>query len=304
MPSGKEIKAGIKSVTNTKKITRAMELISTVKMKKAQESVLGSRPFAIAALRIFASVSESFGDIPSLAGHAHTTKRELLVVISSNKGLCGGYNVNTFKKVAQYRKEHPEMHLDYITIGKKAREFVLRTGGNLVADFSDAMKDAIEIRDVKPVSSMLREVFTKQVHEKLNYDAIKIVHSYYVSAINQKAIIKQFLPLDRADIMEFLSEIVGQDTSTLSEPQEYTIEPDTETIVNEVIPMILSMLLYEILLESKASEHSARMVAMKNAKDSATKKVSALTLSYNKARQASITKEVSEIVSGVESMKE
>ncbi|NDK19526.1 F0F1 ATP synthase subunit gamma [Candidatus Gracilibacteria bacterium] len=166
------------------------------------------------------------------------------------------------------------------------------------------MKDTIEIQDVKPVSSMLRELFTKQAFEKLNYDAIKVVHSYYISAINQKAIVKQFLPLSRADIVEFLNEVVGQDTSTLSEPQKYTIEPDTETIVNEVIPMILSMLLYEILLESKASEHSSRMVAMKNAKDSATKKVSALTLSYNKARQASITKEVSEIVSGVESMKE
>jgi F-type H+-transporting ATPase subunit gamma len=145
MASGKEIKARIKSVTNTKKITRAMELISTVKMKKAQESVLGSRPFALATLRIFANVSESLGDIPSIGGHKHTTKRELLVVISSNKGLCGGYNVNTFKKVAQYRKDHPELALDYITIGKKAREFILRTGGNLVADFSEVMKDTIEI---------------------------------------------------------------------------------------------------------------------------------------------------------------
>ncbi|MDD5198004.1 MAG: ATP synthase F1 subunit gamma [Candidatus Gracilibacteria bacterium] len=304
MASGKEIKARIKSVTNTKKITRAMELISTVKMKKAQEGVLSSRPFAIAALRIFANVSESLADIPSIGGHAHTTGREFLVVISSNKGLCGGYNVNTFKKVAQYRKDHPDMTIDYITIGKKAREFILRTGGNLVADFSDVMKDTIEIGDVKPVSSMLRELFIKHGHEKLNYDAIKIVHSYYISAINQKAVTKQFLPLNRTDIVEFLSDIVGQDTSNLTGSEKYNIEPDTETIVNEVIPMILSMLLYEILLESKASEHSSRMVAMKNAKDSATKKVSALTLSYNKARQASITKEVSEIVSGVESMKE
>lgn len=266
--------------------------------------MIGSRPFALAALRIFANVSESLGDISALCGHKHATKRELLVVISSNKGLCGGYNVNTFKKVAQYRKDHPDVHIDYITIGKKAREFILRTGGNLVVDFSDTMKDAIEIRDVKPVSSMLRELFVKQAHERLNYDSVKIVHSYYISAINQKAIVKQFLPLDRTQIIEFLSEIVGQDTSTLVQSREYIIEPDAETIVNEVIPMILSMLLYEILLESKASEHSSRMVAMKNAKDSATKKVSALTLSYNKARQASITKEVSEIVSGVESMKE
>ncbi len=116
--------------------------------------------------------------------------------------------MNTFKKVAQYKKDHPELTLDYITIGKKAREFILRTGGNLVADFSDAMKDAIEIQDMKPISSILRELFTTQAHEKLNYDSVKIIHSYYISAINQKAIIKQYLPLSRADIVEFLSDIV------------------------------------------------------------------------------------------------
>lgn len=226
------------------------------------------------------------------------------MVISSNKGLCGGYNVNTFKRVAQYRKDHPDVNLDYIAIGKKAREFILRTGGNLVGDFSDSMKDRIEVKDINPITSMLRTLFAVQEYERLNYDRIGIVYNYYVSAINQKSIVKQFLPLNKDDIINFLESIVGQDVTALKDEKLYVLEPDTETIANEVIPMILNMLLYEILLEAKASEHSARMVAMKNAKDSAGKKVSALTLSYNKARQASITKEVSEIVSGVESMKE
>lgn len=243
-------------------------------------------------------------EMPIIAGHKQKTGRELLVVISSNKGLCGGYNVNTFKKVAQYRKDHPMADLDYISIGKKAREFILRTGGNLVSDFSDAMKDAIEIRDVKPVVRTVLNLFTNEQYPKLNYDRIVIVHSYYISAINQKAIMKQFLPLSKDDILSFLEEIAGEDIASLQTEQDYSVEPSEETIVSEVIPMILEMLLYEIFLESKASEHSSRMVAMKNAKDSATKKVSSLTLTYNKARQASITKEVSEIVSGVESMKE
>lgn len=133
---------------------------------------------------------------------------------------------------------------------------------------------------------------------------MSIVHSYYISAINQKAVVKPFLPLQRDEIIGFLGGVIGQDVASFTESKEYAIEPSVEVIVSQVVPMILDMLLYEIFLESKASEHSSRMVAMKNAKDSATKKVSALTLSYNKARQASITKEVSEIVSGVESMKE
>ncbi|EKD29467.1 MAG: ATP synthase gamma chain [uncultured bacterium (gcode 4)] len=290
-----------------------MELISTVKMKKSQEWVLSSRPFALATLKIFAKIGESLREISVIAGHeGEATNREIMVVISSNKGLCGGYNVNTFKKVAQYRKDHPDVAIDYISVGKKAREFILRTGGNLLADFSDAMKDNIEIQDIRPIASTLRSLFNPREKEMIDeqenvilYDRVNIIYSYYISAINQKSVIKQFLPLNRGDITDFLESIVGQDVSTLATTEEsYKIEPNGDTIVNEVIPMVLDMLVYEIFLEAKASEHSARMVAMKNAKDSAVKKVDALTLSYNKARQASITKEVSEIVSGVESMKE
>lgn len=255
-------------------------------------------------MRILSRFGKTFAELPLIAGHKNRANRELLVVISSNKGLCGGYNVNTFKKVAQYRKDRPDTDIDYIAVGKKAREFILRTGGHLVSDFSDAMKDTTELSDVKTIVRMILDLFERAEHKKLSYDRISIVHSYYISAINQKAIVKQFLPLDKADILAFLSEIAGQDVSALADDREYTVEPDEETIVREVIPMILEMLLYEVFLEAKASEHSSRMVAMKNAKDSATKKASSLTLVYNKARQASITKEVSEIVSGVESMKE
>lgn len=304
MASGKEIKSRIKSVKNTSKITRAMELISTVKMKKAQEGVLGSRPFAMAVQKIFANLGSALSDVPMVAGHKESTGRELLVVLSSNKGLCGAYNVSAFKKVLEYKKSHPNTELDYVTVGKRAKEFILRTGGNLVADFSENMKDAVNVSDVKPVSRALIDLFTQQDYVRQNYDRILIIHNYYVSAITQKIIAKQFLPLDRADILAFLADTVGEDTTDMSEVQTYTIEPDEETIATEIIPMILDLLLYEVFLEAKASEHASRMVAMKNAKDSANKKASALTLTYNKARQASITKEVSEIVSGVESMKE
>ncbi|MDD2565408.1 MAG: ATP synthase F1 subunit gamma [Candidatus Gracilibacteria bacterium] len=298
MASGKEIKGRIKTVKNTAKITKAMELISTVKMKKAQDSVLASRPFAIEALKILREIGDSLGESIYLKGPKSKKHRTLAVIISSNKGLCGGYNVNIFKKVASYIKENSTTKFDFITVGKKSMDFVVRTGNNLIEDYSEVIKDSVEISDSKKVSKNLVAKFRTG-----EYDKVVVFYSYYYSAITQKALAKQFLRIKKEDIVEYLEEIVGIKEEPKS-TKEYKIEPDKATIADEVIPMILDMMFYEILLEAKASEHASRMVAMKNAKDSAGKKVFELTLSYNKARQASITKEISEIVSGVESMKD
>lgn len=298
MASGKEIKWRIKTVKNTAKITKAMELISTVKMKKAQDSVLASRPFAIEALKILSVIWDSLGDSVYLKWPKNKTHKTLAVIISSNKWLCGWYNVNIFKKVSSFVKENPESKFDFITVGKKSMDFVLRTGSNLVEDFSEVIKDSVEISDSKTVSKNLVDKF-----RAWDYDKIIVFYSYYYSAITQKAIAKQFLRIKKEDIISYLEDTVGIKQEKKSS-KEYKIEPDKEIIANEVIPMILDMMFYEILLEAKASEHASRMVAMKNAKDSAGKKVFELTLSYNKARQAWITKEISEIVSWVESMKD
>ncbi|EKE27908.1 MAG: ATP synthase F1, gamma subunit [uncultured bacterium (gcode 4)] len=299
MASGKEIKWRIKTVKNTAKITKAMELISTVKMKKAQDSVLSSRPFAIEAIKILKEVWDSLKESVYLAWPKKKTKKELMVIISSNKWLCWGYNVNVFKKAASYIKENKDKQFDFITVWKKSQDFVVKTWWNLIEDFSEAIKDNIEISDSKLVS---KNLITK--YASWEYDKIIVIYSYYYSAITQKALAKQFLMIDKADIIEYLEDIVWVKVEDKWEAKEYKIEPNKETIANEVIPMILDMMFYEILLEAKASEHASRMVAMKNAKDSAGKKVFELTLTYNKARQASITKEISEIVSWVESMKD
>ena len=299
MSTAKEIRARIKSVKNTRKITRAMELISTVKMKKAQDSVRATRPFALATFDIFRRAGDT---IPRIFGEERTVRhRELVVLIASNKGLCGGYNVNAFKALHRHVRSRPDATFAYVTIGKRARDFVMRSGGVIVDDFSDRIRDSVTLAEVRQISRALLGYYTSG-----EYDSVTVVFNYYVSALTQKAIAKTFLPISRDDIEEYFRETLGRDVEHLASPTniEYGIEPDEETILRETIPLLLDAILYEKLLESKASEHAARMVAMKNAKDSATKKVSALTLSYNKARQASITKEVSEIVSGVESMKD
>ncbi|MDD2515774.1 MAG: ATP synthase F1 subunit gamma [Candidatus Gracilibacteria bacterium] len=294
MANSKEIKGRIKSVSNTKKITKAMELISTVKMKKAQDGVISSRPFALTSLKILSRVFDEVKE-----EKIKKQGKDLVVVVTSNKGLCGGYNINSFKQVLKYKNENPETKIDYISIGKKARDFIGRTGENLVMDFSDEVKDDINVAFSKKISRTIMNVFREG-----KYDKIVVIYSYYLSAISQKGVAKQFFPISKDDVVDYLTNIAGQKFEVEEANLDYKFEPSKQNIYDNALPLILDMIFYEILLESKASEHASRMVAMKNAKDNAGKKVFDLTLEYNKARQAGITKEISEIVSGVESMKD
>jgi F-type H+-transporting ATPase subunit gamma len=297
MASGKEIKWRIKSVKNTGKITKAMELISTVKMKKAQDSAVHARPFAIQAANLFMEISEG------MQSEVHNeNKKELVLVIASNKWLCGGYNVNVFKTVASLVSENPQTTYHFVSAGKRARDFIARTGQTLISDFSDILKDTVDAKDAKQVSRMLQNEYKAQ-----EYTSVRIIYSHFVSAISQKSLSKVLFPATKEDILSFLETIQPKRNLTEDTVQlkwDYEFEPSKEVLIEQVLPMIYDLMVLEAFLEAKASEHASRMVAMKNAKDSANKKVKSLTLTFNKARQAAITKEVSEIVSGVESMKE
>lgn len=294
MANSKEIKWRIKSVSNTKKITKAMELISTVKMKKAQDWVISSRPFALTSLKILSRVFDEVKE-----EKIKKQGKDLVVVVTSNKWLCWGYNINSFKQVLKYKNENPETKIDYISIWKKARDFIGRTWENLVMDFSDEVKDDINVAFSKKISRTIMNVF-----REWKYDKIVVIYSYYLSAISQKWVAKQFFPISKDDVVDYLTNIAGQKFEVEEANLDYKFEPSKQNIYDNALPLILDMIFYEILLESKASEHASRMVAMKNAKDNAGKKVFDLTLEYNKARQAWITKEISEIVSWVESMKD
>ncbi len=220
----------------------------------------------------------------------------LVVVVTSNRGLCGAYNINVFRESL---KQISGVTADFVTIGKKAREFVTRTGNNLVADYSDIFKDDPTAEQVKTISMSLRELFLAE-----GYTEVKVIYSFYISAIAQKAVTRPFLPVSKDKLSSFLEEITGSFITPMTHTGEYKLEPSKKIIAEAIVPLILDLMFYEMLLEAKASEHAARMVAMKNARESSGTKVKELTLIYNKARQAAITKEISEIVSGVESMKD
>ena len=303
MANAKEIKRKIGSIKNTWKITKAMELISTVKMKKAQDLAMEKRNFVLEMLKIFLRVEDYLSEFPLFWENSNWTKT-LAVVITSNKWLCWGYNVNVMKKVNSYIKETWE-DLDFVSIWKKASNFVAKTWNNLIADFSDDFTDDLDPVFTRKISELLREEYLTW-----KYNKVVVFYNFYVNTIKQIPVAKTSFPIDSDDIKKYLVSVLEDHFDVESEINEmentysYDIEPSPEELVNDVMPIILDMMFFDTLLNAKASEHSARMVAMKNAKDSANKIAWALTLKYNKARQASITSEVSEITAWVESMKD
>lgn len=305
MSNWKEIKRRIKSIKNTAKITKAMELISTVKMKKAQDLALEKKAYMKAMLEMFLTLSDSLDESKFFTREWNGTKT-LAVIITSNKWLCWGYNINVMKKVSAYIKENPGETLDFITIWKRWMQFVGRTWNNIVADFSSDFTDNIDYNFAKSVSRLIQEKFLSPEYWK-----IKVFYTHYVNTIKQVWVARKFLPLTKVGIELYFKQVFWEefysDKDVIREESKvahYAIEPSKEELLEDLMPMMIDWMFYDILIESKASEHSSRMIAMKNAKDNANKYASKLTVSYNKARQAAITKEITEIVSWVESLKE
>lgn len=303
MANAKEIKRKISSIKNTWKITKAMELISTVKMKKSQDLALEKRKFVLEMLKIFLRIEDYFSEYP-LFSSKDWKEKTLAVVITSNKWLCGWYNVNVMKKVNSYIKETWEDY-DFIAVWKKASNFVVKTWNNLIADFSDDFSDNLDPVFTKKISELMREEFLSW-----KYNKIVVFYNYYVNTIKQIPVAKTVLPIEADDIKKYLFSVleehvdVEQEIQRMENTFSYDVEPSPRELVKDIIPMVLDMIFFDTLLNAKASEHSSRMIAMKNAKDSANKIAWNLTIKYNNARQASITSEVSEITAGVESMKD
>ena len=302
MSDTKEIRRRINSIQNTSKITKTMELISTIKMKKSQDLALEKKEYIRWVLDVFLKLSESMQD--SMFFRKPVSWKTLAVLIASNKWLCGWYNINVMKKVNDYIKKYPDEEIDFVTLWKKWTQFVGKTWNNIVADFSNDFTDNVTYTFSKPISKYLTKMYLDWYYSK-----IIIFYNYYVNTIKQIPVSIRFLPLTQKSIDNYFKEIFGDDYEkerwTFTTTQlNYTIEPSRDELLKHIMPLILDSMFYDLLLESKASEHSARMIAMKNAKENADNYSSDLTLKYNKARQAAITTEVGEIVSGVEAMKD
>jgi len=300
MANWKEIKRRIWSIKNTAKITKAMELISTVKMKKAKDLALEKKEYITWILKVIMNLNDSLSE-NIFFEWVDKPSKTLWVIITSNKWLCWGYNINVMKKVNKYIKWNDEQ-IEFVTLWKRGSQFVARTGNHILADFSEEFTDNIDYNFSKEASRFISDKFSKE-----GYDKVVVFYNYYKNTITQIPVARWFLPLTDESIQKYFKVTLGDDyveSENKDATYKYTVEPTIEELVDEVLPMLIDSMFYDILIESKASEHSSRMIAMKNAKDNANKFASKLQLQYNKARQAAITTEISEIVGWVESMKD
>ena len=298
----KQIKNKIISTKKTGKVTKAMESVSAVKMRKSQLRAFASRPYVHTAMRILVRLAQT-NEVKqhSLSLPRQITKK-LVIIVTSDKGLAGSVNSAVLKQVEQMLLAGDIF--DVLAIGRKALEFAKREKLMVVADYIN-VSDEVTLDDVYKISEVVMRAFTNNNE----YGKVEIVYQNFISTFEQSPTKRQVLPLDPAEIHYimrgirpkqgmFSDEIVASDAVV-----QYEIEPNASTVLDVLIPQLVQILIFHALLESKASEHSARMVAMKNATDKSKEIIKALTLMYNKARQAAITAEVAEITGGMEAMK-
>lgn len=291
MPSGKDIRRRIKGVKGTGKITRAMEMISAVKMRRAVERALAMRPYAQSVLSVLHRVTAAvkFEKHPLLL--ERPVARELYVVITSNRGLCGSFNTQVLKKLREARAEDKGREAAYITLGKKGDQAIHRLHGNIVASFPEVF-DYPRVTDMQPVTRVILDEFRSG-----RADRVVMVYTDYVSALVQKVKVRALLPVTEKDAKKMLDEIGLETSGPIG--GEFLIEPMPETVLETLIPRLIEAELYHAVLESNASQEAARMVAMKSATDAAKEMTDDLTLAYNQLRQGKITQEIAELSAGM-----
>jgi F-type H+-transporting ATPase subunit gamma len=297
MASTKEIKRRIKSVKSTKKITKAMELVAASKMKRAVSQTLASRLYASYSWNILTSLSLRLEELTHKYFIENSNKEKyLIVLITSNRGLCGGYNSQVIKKtISVIKNEVSGQNVDIITVGKKGDGAMRRTGQNVIATFTD-IPDNVSMRDIVSLSTYLTSEFKAE-----KYSKVYIAYTDFISALTQKPIIKKILPISKEELKEVVEENLKEKIPEKSEIP-YLIEGDMNTLLETLAEKLIRMQIYQMMLESNASEQSSRMVAMKNANEAAGEMIDDLTLVFNKARQAGITREISEISAGMASV--
>jgi F-type H+-transporting ATPase subunit gamma len=280
----RDIRRRIKSVKNTRQITKAMELVAASKMKKAQQSALAGRAYANLMADMLAALA---GRVEDVFEHPFLTKRPVntrgILLVTSDKGLAGPLNANLFKLVTEVTGQ-----VKYVAVGRKGAQFLARSKRDLVADFT--VTDRVAFSEVKTVVEFMVKLYLEGT-----IDTIEVIYPRFKNTLVQEPTLRPLLPL--ANVREFIAEhrASGAEVSKFKDDRDMLFEPDAQTVLEALLPFYINRFVYQMILSAKASEHSARMVAMKTAKDNATKLIGDLTLEYNKARQAGITQEILEI---------
>src|ERR1700722_1788964 len=283
MPSTRDIRRRIKSVKNTAQITKAMQMVAASKMRKAQMAALAGRPYANLMKEVLSALVTGNKDFSHPLIEKREVRKRCVIVVSTDKGLCGGLNNSLMGEAAKFAPD-----TSFITAGRKASQFIARTKRQLVAEFS--YKDIPTFAEARAISHFARDLYVKG-----DVDQVDILFTNFVSTLVQKPEMRQLLPISEIKPVKAGIGTQAAEPAPQSPGGEFVFEPDQDQVLGALLPHSLNFQVYQILLESKASEHSARMVAMKNATDNAKQFIKDLTLEYNKLRQANITKELLEI---------
>ncbi|RYZ53740.1 MAG: ATP synthase F1 subunit gamma [Sphingobacteriales bacterium] len=282
----KEVRNRIKSVTSTQQITKAMKMVSAAKLRRAQDAIQQMRPYAVKLQEMLSNiVSSSSSDMELPLAEERPAERILLIPVTSDRGLCGAYNANIIKLTRQaiegkYAAQHAKGGVTVLPLGKKGYEYFQRYGFKVVDDFWTVFSD-MSFDNVKNAAAYAQQAFLNK-----EYDRVELVYSQFRNAATQVFVMEPYLPIPR---------IVSQESSKMS---DFIFEPTKEVLVRELMPKILNTQVYKAILDANASEHGARMTAMDKASENANELLRSLKISYNRARQAAITTELTEIVSG------
>jgi len=288
VPAFRDIVRRIDSIRNTQKITKAMQVVAATRLKKAQAAVQATRPYSEKMLEVLQTAGERATEYKHPFLVRREGKRAVMILVTTDKGLCGAINVNNIRAATRYMNEHHTEGQRYVTIGRKGRDFLLRYRREVIAEVS-GVSDRPTVAEVLPAITVALEEYTKG-----NTDAVVLCYSKWISTMKQESVVQVLIP----------AEIPAREAGKGDGPRaDYIYEPDPESVLDGLLPRYVETQVFQAVLENKASEYSAKMIAMQNATEAAGDLIDSLTLYANKVRQAGITTELMEIVSGAEAMR-
>ena len=297
MASLREVKRRIRSVKNIAQVTRAMQMVAASRMRRAQELALASRPYAAKSWELLTHLATQTGSVELL--HPLLTRRQeinnvAIVLITADRGLAGAYNGNIIRAALRFMREKNQEDASLITVGRKGRDFMVRYRRKIIAEFSDLPARPTSL-DVTPIARIIIDGFLTG-----DYDEVYLAYTDFINTLVQEPTIRLLLPI-RPGAIE--SQVLGEYFSEVrTSTSEFIYEPDPATLLDAILPRFTELQLYQAVIEARASEESARMVAMRNATENANELVGDLTLTYNKIRQDNITREMIDIASGAEAL--
>lgn len=295
MPNTREVRLRIRSIKNISQVTRALQAVSTSKVRKSMAALMQTRPYAIRAWQVLTNIARQPGrdTLHPLLKQSQNGTAALVIVITSDRGLAGAYNTNIIRFTLQHFSQYP-YPIRYIAVGRKGRDLLVRLRKNVIAEFSN-LPAAPTFNDVSAIGKLaIDEFLSENVHE------VFLVYTDFVNMVRQIPTVKKILPLEYEHEEGRVESFEANSRHRID--ATYIYEPDMNTILDRIVPRFTALQVYQAILEGQASEHAARMVAMKNATDAATELAASLQLEYNKARQQVITNEMLDIAGGAEAL--